>query len=379
MMPLILYSLSRFILCYQPEVSWPETRNLLCPIKMPLYYAGLNPSSFYSGKYTVEKFTEIPFTDITDVYIDWNYLLLWRYTELWITGTIGDLQNPVLTCPKELKIPDNASGRCLSATGGVDNITILTSNNEIWRYKIYEKSWKKVPRFIPLKDDGDETVEKIVKMDQGKVVVALTNLGRVFNVPALVEMPEGVKFIDISCGLEHTLMLAENGDVYSMGLGTRGQLGHCDLEDSDEPKLVEALAGLKVSQISAAGWCSAAVVEEGDLYVWGWNNEGQLGLGDDQKVVAVPTVVDFKDECEETLELRIVKVQCTSSFVICLTDNGELWGCGSNKYGQMGQDKKLFPGAKRFMKIPIDFNGNHVEDFKCRARGTLIFTSRDDR
>ena len=42
----------------------------------------------------------------------------------------------------------------------------------------------------------------------------------------------------------------------------RGQLGHCDLEDCDEPKLVEALAGLKVKQISAGGWHSAVITSE---------------------------------------------------------------------------------------------------------------------
>lgn len=42
----------------------------------------------------------------------------------------------------------------------------------------------------------------------------------------------------------------------------RGQLGHGDLEDCDEPRLIEALAGLGVSQISASGWCSAAVTDE---------------------------------------------------------------------------------------------------------------------
>lgn len=42
----------------------------------------------------------------------------------------------------------------------------------------------------------------------------------------------------------------------------RGQLGHNDLEDCDIPKLVEALAGLKVVQISAGGWHSAVVTDQ---------------------------------------------------------------------------------------------------------------------
>lgn len=42
----------------------------------------------------------------------------------------------------------------------------------------------------------------------------------------------------------------------------RGQLGHNDLEDCDNPRLIEALAGLKVTQISAGGWHSAVVTDQ---------------------------------------------------------------------------------------------------------------------
>jgi alpha-tubulin suppressor-like RCC1 family protein len=43
---------------------------------------------------------------------------------------------------------------------------------------------------------------------------------------------------------------------------SRGQLGHGDLEDCDEPKLVEAIAGLKVVQISAGGWHNAVITNQ---------------------------------------------------------------------------------------------------------------------
>lgn len=33
-------------------------------------------------------------------------------------------------------------------------------------------------------------------------------------------MQKRLKFVDIACGFDHTIMLAENGDVYSMGMGT---------------------------------------------------------------------------------------------------------------------------------------------------------------
>ena len=81
---------------------------------MTVYYAGLHLTTLYENN-TIEKFTRVPFEDVTDIYIDWNYMLLWRYTELWVTGAIGRLDSRpdmnILKEPTELKIPDCHSGR----------------------------------------------------------------------------------------------------------------------------------------------------------------------------------------------------------------------------------------------------------------------------
>lgn len=44
--------------------------------------------------------------------------------------------------------------------------------------------------------------------------------GRAFNVPTLIDIPKRVRFIDVAGGFDHTIFLAENGDIYSMGMGT---------------------------------------------------------------------------------------------------------------------------------------------------------------
>lgn len=44
------------------------------------------------------------------------------------------------------------------------------------------------------------------------------------------------------------------------------------------PALVEPLAGIKIVSISAGGWHSAAVSSFGDVYLWGFNSHGQLGI-----------------------------------------------------------------------------------------------------
>ena len=54
------------------------------------------------------------------------------------------------------------------------------------------------------------------------VLIIIMNhlLGRLYNIPTVVEMKKRLKFVDIACGFDHSILLADNGDLYSMGMGT---------------------------------------------------------------------------------------------------------------------------------------------------------------
>ena len=75
---------------------------------------------------------------------------------------------------------------------------------------------------------------------------------------------------------EHCLLLTEHGQVYSWGGGSRGQLGHGSLTSEAGPRLVAALDGMRIVRIAAGGWHSAAISDSHDLYMFGWNESGQL-------------------------------------------------------------------------------------------------------
>jgi alpha-tubulin suppressor-like RCC1 family protein len=58
----------------------------------------------------------------------------------------------------------------------------------------------------------------------------------------------------------------------------KGQLGRGTLTPETVPERIPALGGLNIIQIDCGKWHNVALTSEGDLYVWGWNKFGQLGL-----------------------------------------------------------------------------------------------------
>lgn len=142
------------------------------------------------------------------------------------------------------------------------------------------------------------------------------------------------KIIDVQCGFEHCIILTDMGRVYTWGNGRRLQLGHGDVNNLDEPEQVEALAGIKIIKISAGGWHSFALSEFGDLYAWGWNNHGQLGINESNDF-SIPTLVDLFDG-ETQIEINVKDVACGTKHSAILLEDNSVWTCGNNNYGQLG-------------------------------------------
>eukprot|EP00727_Mastigamoeba_balamuthi_P014672 m51a1_g9830 hypothetical protein (1004) ;mRNA; r:1920609-1924455 len=84
----------------------------------------------------------------------------------------------------------------------------------------------------------------------------------------------------VAAGFTHSLVLTASKKVFAMGEGRFGRLGLRGLTDNQfSPVEIEALAGADVSRVFAGGNSSAAMTRQGDLFAWGWNADGQLGLG----------------------------------------------------------------------------------------------------
>ncbi|CAA6664323.1 unnamed protein product [Spirodela intermedia] len=137
--------------------------------------------------------------------------------------------------------------------------------------------------------------------------------------------------VSVACGGAHTLFLTEKGHVYATGLNNFGQLGiMIGATHSLAPLKVSSLPE-KIILISAGYHHSAAVTENGELYVWGNNSSGQLGLGKRaESIVSVPTRLDcLAGVCVKNVALG-------SEHSIAVTDDGNVLSWGAGGFGRLG-------------------------------------------
>lgn len=101
--------------------------------------------------------------------------------------------------------------------------------------------------------------------------------------------------ISFAGGQHHSLILDNNGVVYSVGRSEYGRLGHgAEAKETSEPKIIDGLSDVKVKQIACGEACSFAVTSAGDLYSWGLGSNLQLGNGSEDDGLA-PAQVKSKN------------------------------------------------------------------------------------
>jgi len=103
------------------------------------------------------------------------------------------------------------------------------------------------------------------------------------KVPRMISGMIGKRVIHVASGYDCVAMLTDDNELYAMGNNSYGQLG-CEGTNPDygSPQLVVLPVGRRISWISAGGYHFFANVDR-EMYCWGQNHYGQLGLGKDSQ------------------------------------------------------------------------------------------------
>ena len=151
--------------------------------------------------------------------------------------------------------------------------------------------------------------------------------------PTQIPGTESIVFQHADLGRKHGVASGIDGEFYGWGENLSGQLGNGDIGTYEPFGLIET--GTVITKfVSAAGRTSGFITEEGSLRMFGSNDTGQLGYGSGAITNPnTPVVVDLGPNLENK---NITKYDSSSVTQGVLTDTGELWVWGDNEKGQLG-------------------------------------------
>ncbi|GCB76084.1 hypothetical protein scyTo_0017420, partial [Scyliorhinus torazame] len=212
---------------------------------------------------------------------------------------------------------------------------------------------------------GDVFFSKLQNKEQR--VNAKSTLHRVgLTVPRLLKHFEEMCVIQVACGNNHSLALCKGGQVFAWGQNIRGQLGlgrvgHRVLR----PQCVTSLSGTPVAQIAAGAAHSFALSLSGAVFGWGRNGCGELGLGDTE-VRHLPTYAKLLEG------KKIVYISCGAQHTALLTKDGRVFTCGAGSYGQLGHNTNCDEIKPR---IIAGLLGSKVCQIACGSYHTLVLVT----
>ena len=99
------------------------------------------------------------------------------------------------------------------------------------------------------------------------------------STPVKVNMPSGVTASVISAGDDHSLAIGSNDVMYAWGFGADGQLGNGGVKNEKVPVVVSMPAGVTAVAIAGGLDHSLAIGSDGNIYAWGEDGAGELGNG----------------------------------------------------------------------------------------------------
>jgi len=191
----------------------------------------------------------------------------------------------------------------------------------------------------------------------------------------------------ITCGEDYTLIVDQEGKLWSFGLNLNGQLGlgHCDqiekptevIIDNDENKTIQKNINPNPSKtnvkkqnkknrfnsVKSAGYINFCTTEEGSIYMWPWgDHEGNLHYSPKRFFLSSP-------------HEKVTSVACGNNFCLILNNNGMVYSMGkSNKYGELG----VGDFNPRYGPTPIEFfylNKERINQISCGFKHSVAKSS----
>lgn len=272
----------------------------------------------------------------------------WGSNEYGQLGIDPSVESFVKT-PKQITWIGDSNARSYTSVYAVGNLTMaLDSNKKLWGFG-------QNSNYLLSSDETIESTYEFVNISGTKSVKS------------------------VALALDHAYLIDGEDKIYAWGNNENGLLLVSENNvviptdtkvslkkyDSSSKKEVEA----KPSTIIASNTHTAIVDEDGSLWIWGLNKEGQLGLGHNDNVF-VPTQVELK---KNNVTVKVSAISLGDSHTAVVDKLGNLWVWGSNSHYQLGYasfDGEVVESINKPYSYNSDYDYVSVFAFGCSTIAT---------
>ncbi|KAF7247412.1 putative E3 ubiquitin-protein ligase HERC4 [Varanus komodoensis] len=190
------------------------------------------------------------------------------------------------------------------------------------------------------------------------------------RVPRNIKSLSDIQIVQVACGYYHSLALSKGSEVFSWGQNKHGQLGlGYEFKKQTSPQQIKSLLGIPFAQIAAGGAHSFALTLSGAVFGWGRNKFGQLGLNDENDRYVPNLLKSLRSQ-------KIVYISCGEDHTATLTKEGGVFTFGAGGYGQLGHNST---GHEINPRKVFELMGNIVTQIACGRQHTSAFVPSTGR
>jgi alpha-tubulin suppressor-like RCC1 family protein len=141
----------------------------------------------------------------------------------------------------------------------------------------------------------------------------------------------GTNWKQVACGTSYVAAIKTDGTLWTWGSNIYGNLGDNTVVDKSSP--VQTVAGgTNWKQVSCGNSTTAAIKNDGTLWCWGWNVDGELGIN-------ISGYGTNRSSPVQTVAFGTNWKQVSAGYhIAAIKTDGTLWTWGTNTNGQLGDN-----------------------------------------